>query len=75
MKKMFASPDTLLMMCLRSEDHARCNAIIQHFNLQSPLAEAARCQIKIEKCSTSYLILRHTKTGRTNSQDREFDAE
>jgi hypothetical protein len=41
MNRMFASPETLLMMSLRNDDYSRCKNIIKMYGLESNLAESA----------------------------------
>jgi len=42
MRKMFASPDTLLMMCIRNRDYATCREIIRFFGLEANPTAASR---------------------------------
>ena len=41
MKRIIASPDTLLMMCIRNGDYVRCNNVIDFFQLHSETSQAA----------------------------------
>jgi hypothetical protein len=42
MRKMFSSPDTLLMMCIRNRDYATCREIIRFFGLEHNPTHASR---------------------------------